>query len=63
MVGIDRFVQPALLHQGVAQESVIENERSPGYEFARDRFRILETMERMIDVAAQQLGIRRARDL
>ena len=50
------FRQPALLHERVAQQAVVEHDGSPRDERAGELFRFTESVELMKDVTAQQQG-------
>ena len=58
LVGFDRFCQPPLLHERVAQQRIIEGKFPPRHEMTRDFFRFAEAMERFVNMSAEQGGIR-----
>ena len=56
LIGGGGLVEASLLHQRVAEQSVVEDDGAPGDEIAGDVLRLLELVQLVEDVAAQQQG-------
>ncbi len=54
LIGNRGFVQPALLHQDIAEEPVVENELAQRHEAPGDDFGLAEAVQLMQHVSAQQ---------
>ena len=54
LIGGHGLGEPSLLHQRVAEQAVVEHDRPPGDELTRNLLRLLESVQLVQDVTAQQ---------